>query len=350
LYGLMYVAGYAINVVTSIISAVSIGIGIDFSTHFTMRFREELQSGVSKIDAVEAAGAGTGAALAGSALTSVAGFGILAFAPMPMFSTYGILTATMIVLALVASLFVLPSLLVVTTRGNDFPQRVAGAVVDLRAGRHPAIRVGLARDLSDAVVDHVLLAFEGKLATGDVMVRTVPAAEVPALVAAGDLDLGLVMRWPGESVSDQPEVEQLVVASEDLVAVGGGDRFSGETAPIESLAHGLLIAGPHPESEEALARLFGYTTRSPVLAHTVADVMTGLRLAAITGGAMILPQSMANVGSLPVRSLDPATSVETLLLATRRRSADPEVFGLVVSLNEALVADPQLAPNRPVRA
>ena len=63
---------------------------------------------------METAGAGTGEALVGSALSSIVGFAILALAPMPMFASYGLLTAIMIMLALCASLLVLPSLLLAT--------------------------------------------------------------------------------------------------------------------------------------------------------------------------------------------------------------------------------------------
>ena len=44
------------------------------------------------------------------------GFAILAFAPMPLFASYGFLTAVMIAMAGAASLLVLPSLLMVITR------------------------------------------------------------------------------------------------------------------------------------------------------------------------------------------------------------------------------------------
>jgi predicted RND superfamily exporter protein len=54
-------------------------------------------------------------ALLASAASSVVGFTIMGFAPMPMFSSYGILTALMIFLALSASLVVLPSLLLLVT-------------------------------------------------------------------------------------------------------------------------------------------------------------------------------------------------------------------------------------------
>ena len=113
LYAFMYLAGYHLNFVTATIAAVSIGVGIDFSIHMTERFRQEVsrRPRATREECLRAAASGTGVALAGSAASSIVGFGVLAFAPMPIVSTYGILTATMIFLAAVASLLVLPSLL-----------------------------------------------------------------------------------------------------------------------------------------------------------------------------------------------------------------------------------------------
>jgi predicted RND superfamily exporter protein len=340
LYGVMHQAGYSINVVTAIIGAVSIGVGIDYSTHYTMRFLDEIRGRSSKLEAVEAAGAGTGAALLGSALTSVAGFGILAFAPMPMFATYGLLTALMIVLALMASLFVLPSLLMVTTRRDHVRSAPAGRVVDLRRSGNSSVRIGLARDLSDGIVDQVLAVCEAKLRGGEVELRTVAAAAVRGLVAEGTMDLGIATRWPGQVSEANDDVEALTLAHEELVAIGAAGRISGESAAVEALAHGLLVAGPSPENEEAVTRLMADTARSPVLARTVADVVVGFRLAATTGGAMILPRSMAAAGALPVRSLDPPAWAETLLLATRERAGDREVLELIRALVDAISSDP----------
>jgi predicted RND superfamily exporter protein len=115
LYGLMYLTGFALNYVTATIGAVSIGVGIDYSIHMTERFREEMHRAPNKVQALRQATNGTGMALLASAASSIAGFTIMGFAPMPMFSSYGILTALMIFLALSASLVVLPSLLLLVT-------------------------------------------------------------------------------------------------------------------------------------------------------------------------------------------------------------------------------------------
>ena len=114
-YAFMYLAGYKINLVTAMIAAIAVGIGIDFSTHFTARFREELAVDGHKLEALRRAGVGTGGALVLSATTSVLGFTVMAFAPMPLFATFGVLTAVMIALALAASLLVLPSVLALLT-------------------------------------------------------------------------------------------------------------------------------------------------------------------------------------------------------------------------------------------
>jgi predicted RND superfamily exporter protein len=115
LYAFMYLFGFGLNFVTATIAAVSVGVGIDYAIHMTQRYREELGRSDDEYQALGRAAQSTGGALIASAATSILGFTIMAFAPMPMFSSYGILTAVMIFLAVTASLLVLPSLLLLVT-------------------------------------------------------------------------------------------------------------------------------------------------------------------------------------------------------------------------------------------
>jgi len=133
IYAFMATFGYTVNVVTATIAAIAVGVGIDFSTHFTARFREEMATESDRLEAVRIAGTGTGGALVLSALTSVLGFTVMALAPTPIFATFGTLTAVMIVLSLMVALIVLPSLLVAVTprgaSGDDLlPEREVVAV------------------------------------------------------------------------------------------------------------------------------------------------------------------------------------------------------------------------------
>jgi predicted RND superfamily exporter protein len=58
-----------------------------------------------------------------SASTSIVGFTVMAFAPTPIFATFGVLTAVMIGLALAAALLVLPVVVVALTPRAAEPVR-----------------------------------------------------------------------------------------------------------------------------------------------------------------------------------------------------------------------------------
>ena len=115
LYGIMYLLGFDLNFVTATIGAVSIGVGVDFSIHLTQRFREEMGRTGDRVEAIEESARSTGMALIASGSSSIVGFTIMGFAPMPMFSAYGILTAVMVFMAMSAALLALPSLLFLAT-------------------------------------------------------------------------------------------------------------------------------------------------------------------------------------------------------------------------------------------
>mgnify|MGYP003306105865 FL=1 len=119
LYGFMNLAGFSLNFVTAMIGAISIGVGIDYSIHMTARFREELKRNPTRMDAIKRSSRGTGVALLASAASSIVGFIIMGFAPMPMFASYGQLTALMIFFALISSLIVLPCLLMLITKDSE---------------------------------------------------------------------------------------------------------------------------------------------------------------------------------------------------------------------------------------
>jgi uncharacterized membrane protein YdfJ with MMPL/SSD domain len=135
IYGFMYLVGYKINMITATIAAIAIGVGIDYATHFTMRFIQEFEGEPSRFPALRRAGEGTGGALAISALTSMTGFIVMAFAPMPMFQTFGVLTAVMILFALLVSLLVLPSLLLLITPSRKGEEREQ-LIIDVTAGEY----------------------------------------------------------------------------------------------------------------------------------------------------------------------------------------------------------------------
>ena len=114
--GTMYLIGMPFNSMTGLITSLTIGIGVAYSIHVCERYYQELERNATVADALQATVSGTGGALLGSAATTAGGFGVLTFAFLPALQQFGIITAISIGFAFLASVAVLPSLLVVWTR------------------------------------------------------------------------------------------------------------------------------------------------------------------------------------------------------------------------------------------
>ena len=110
--GAMWVMRISYNMVTALITALTIGIGVDYTIHLTHRFLEEERESRRIRDAMQRAMTTTGGALLASALTTAVGLLVLLFAPLDPMRQLGMLTAVTILLALVAAFAVLPPLLV----------------------------------------------------------------------------------------------------------------------------------------------------------------------------------------------------------------------------------------------
>ena len=109
--GLMGLAGFDLRVGTSIILPVCLGLSVDSTVHYLIRFREEWRVDHSHEAAVRRALRGTGRAMIVSSTVLIAGFACLTIPQFLVFRHVGLLAAATIFVALLADLFFLPSLL-----------------------------------------------------------------------------------------------------------------------------------------------------------------------------------------------------------------------------------------------
>ncbi len=108
----MYLLDIPLNPVTSTLSGLAIGIGVPFVIHVTNRFRETISSGIEPVEAIRTTLKTTGGSLFGSAFTTMAGFGILTTSSLVPFQQMGTVILVSIGFALIASLMILPTFLV----------------------------------------------------------------------------------------------------------------------------------------------------------------------------------------------------------------------------------------------
>ena len=117
--GSMFLLGLKWNVLTVMVTALTIGIGIDYSIHMWRRIEVELARRDTHWEALRAALSTTGVALIMSALTTAFGFLVLLFSPMPVIQDFGLITAVTVFFSLVLALLLLPVLVELSARNKE---------------------------------------------------------------------------------------------------------------------------------------------------------------------------------------------------------------------------------------
>jgi len=117
--GSMALIGLKWNVLTVMVTALTLGIGIDYSIHMWRRFEVEMARRGDHWDALRAALDSTGVALMLSAITTMAGFAVLSFSPMPIIQDFGLITAITVLFSLLLALMLLPVLVEIAARGQE---------------------------------------------------------------------------------------------------------------------------------------------------------------------------------------------------------------------------------------
>ncbi|MDQ2051195.1 MMPL family transporter [Natronolimnohabitans sp. A-GB9] len=114
--GTMALFDVPLNALTGTVASLTIGLGVAYCIHVSSRYRLELQRGNSVSDALTTTVRGTGGAVLGSAATTIGGVATLLIALVPVLRQFGAVTGLLIAYAFVASVVLLPALLVLWTR------------------------------------------------------------------------------------------------------------------------------------------------------------------------------------------------------------------------------------------
>ena len=115
LLGTLWLLSIPFNAETALIVAIAIGLGTDYTVHLTERFATDRRTH-SRSKALQSTLTETGGAVLASGLTTIAGFGLLKLTIIPSLQRFGFVTAVVTSYALLATLVVLPALLVLWDR------------------------------------------------------------------------------------------------------------------------------------------------------------------------------------------------------------------------------------------
>ena len=111
--GTMALIGIPYTLITSIIAALSIGIGVDYTIHVIHRYREEFARFRNPETAAVRTLSTIGSALLGSGMTTALGLGTLVFAPLAASQQFGFTAAITIAYSLIFSILLVPPMMTV---------------------------------------------------------------------------------------------------------------------------------------------------------------------------------------------------------------------------------------------
>ncbi len=110
-YGTLGLMGWLLDPTPAVVFTVALGIAVDDTIHLVARWREEIAAGRTNEEAIRSSVLHTGRAVTITSIVLAAGFAVNSFSSFPTMTIMGLLGATVIIVALLSDLFVLPALL-----------------------------------------------------------------------------------------------------------------------------------------------------------------------------------------------------------------------------------------------
>jgi len=121
IFGIMGFTGITLNIGTSIVAAICLGIAVDDTIHILMRYRGELKSGLTREEAVKSTLRAVGRPVIFTSVALCLGFMVLLFSDFGMLSSVGLLTGITMITCLIADLFITISIMLTF----DFSEKLA---------------------------------------------------------------------------------------------------------------------------------------------------------------------------------------------------------------------------------
>ncbi|HBY02357.1 MAG TPA: hypothetical protein DEG92_07465 [Rikenellaceae bacterium] len=112
-FGLMGWLGIELNIITALLSSISIGLGVDFTIHIFWRVRSELSLGVSYAAAFQTAIRTTGRGITINAVSVMLGFSVLSLSAFPLIKSFALLIILSLMFCLFSALMLIPAICII---------------------------------------------------------------------------------------------------------------------------------------------------------------------------------------------------------------------------------------------
>lgn len=109
-FGLMGWTAIKLNIVTALLSSISIGLGVDYTIHIFWRIKAELKRGKSYQEAISKTLITTGRGITINAFSVIVGFSVLFLSAFPLIQSFAFLIIISLFLCLISALILIPAI------------------------------------------------------------------------------------------------------------------------------------------------------------------------------------------------------------------------------------------------
>jgi diguanylate cyclase (GGDEF)-like protein len=183
-FGFMGWAGIPLSTATSLIATIAIGLAVDDTIHYLVRYNVEFKKNLDKKEALAETIRRLGKPMVFTTLTISLGFSILMASHFKPTAVFGLLMVITMVSALAADLLLLPSLML------HVELITLWDLLRVRMGKDPQKGIPLFDGLSRSQVHYILVAGALKnYETGEVVLRKGEVSDSMYAVISGELDV-----------------------------------------------------------------------------------------------------------------------------------------------------------------
>jgi predicted RND superfamily exporter protein/CRP-like cAMP-binding protein len=183
-FGIMGWFGIELSMATSLIASIAIGLAVDDTIHYLVRYNKEFKKDLNEEHALKTTLLQMGRPIIYTTLTISVGFSILAFSSFKPTAVFGIMMVIIMLSALVGDLILLPSLMLHAELVTLWD------LVRLKLGREPRHVIPLFKGLSRAQVHYIIMAGSlRKLDSGQVLFEKGDASDSMYAIISGELDV-----------------------------------------------------------------------------------------------------------------------------------------------------------------
>ena len=235
-FGMMGWLGIELSMATSLIASIAIGLAVDDTIHYLVRYNREFKKNLDDELALKETIKHVGRPIVFTTLTIGVGFSILTLSSFKPTAIFGVMMVITMFSALVADLILLPSLMLHVELVTLWD------LVRVRLGKDPQEGISLFEGLSRTEVHYILMAGTlREFEAGEVLFRKGDPSDFMYAILSGELD---VVDVASESDADQATFVQKLIRrlkTGDLVGEMGLLRFAPRSATVIAAGAGELL-------------------------------------------------------------------------------------------------------------